>query len=193
MELSITIQAHNTRVDHIDYYKTVLSDFDVELDDVSRGMVENCYMAWRSWEDSKADYHLVLQDDLLITSNFYEKLMVHLSKGYDVYHLYLGQNKKRLNKYWKNAIKEGKDHILLDDIHAAQAVCIKTKHIPEMLKVCRSLDYPVDDMRINKFVRSNGFKVYFPLPCLVEHLNGESLHNFNKSPKNKRVAVWYEQ
>jgi GR25 family glycosyltransferase involved in LPS biosynthesis len=190
MKVSFSVMAHVDRQDHLHYYRKILGDIPVAMDNGDYGLIFNCLRAWRLY-DLKADYHCVLQDDLLLTTNFLRKLQHHLSKGHPVYHLYLG-NRSRFKPYVAKALKHNIDHVLLNNVHSAQAIVMRTELIQPMLEHYKTSNEPLDDMRINNFIRKNKLKVYFPLPNLVEHLNPKSLHNLNKSALNTRVSICFE-
>jgi hypothetical protein len=53
------------------------------------------------------------------------------------------------------------------------AMCLSTKIIPEMLEYTGSLKgYPETnalDIRMFRYARDHGIKIYYPIPCFVEH------------------------
>jgi hypothetical protein len=189
--LSIALMTHKSRSNRIKYYKDLLGNaLIIQEDDGSKGLIGNCRASWACY-DKRANYHLVLQDDLLLTTDFLQKVFKYLESGDDVYHFYL-RNTPRVRNIALQALKDGKDRIHLNNVYSGQAICFKTDLILELLEAYDNHDSGVDDQRINSFVRNYKLKVCFPLPCLVEHLNLESLHSFNKSPMDSRVAVVFK-
>lgn len=189
--------AHPSRKDNVEKLLSVLGrDTPVSMDYESKGLLWNCVESWKL-HDKNADFHCVLQDDVELTSDFKEKIEYHITKSHqefgDLAYTFCLMNRPRFKGAVEEAKQKGLDYTLLNNLHTGNSICLPVKYINEMLKHYNTLDLPLDDARINSWVKKKGLKVYVPLPNLVNHLNPPSLHNYNKSALSSRVSIWFKK
>jgi hypothetical protein len=185
--VSFSIMMHPSRKHLLPYLlETLGKDTPVSMD-TDNNIWHTCREAWKL-HNPKADYHFVIQDDVLFTDDFHNKVKKLLTKGEYVYNLYLGR--PRLKKTVFECKRKGRNHIIANHIYHEIALGIPTKYINEMIEYGDSINAE-HDKHINNFIRSKGLKVYFPLPSLINHRADKSLHPYNKG-SYKAVATWFE-
>jgi hypothetical protein len=184
---------HISREHKFQHYIASVPEIRLCIDDGSLGLISNCAAAWRN-RDASADYHCVLQDDLLLTTDFAHKVDRYLDLKSSVYHFYL-PNRQKLKPAVHEAMRDGKNHVHFKNVYAGQAICFKNELIDDMLVHYEKCSDAVDDQRINSFIRSKCLQVCFPIPSLVQHLpfDFDSLHAHNKSKLSHRVAMHFEE
>lgn len=71
--LSLAIMTHPSRTAQLESLKEQIGDqieYNVFVDDQNLGLWENAKRAWKAY-DPEADYHMVLQDDVILSKNFF--------------------------------------------------------------------------------------------------------------------------
>ena len=176
MKLSISIMAHPSRIRNITYLQDKIGNcgIPVSLDD-GIGIWKNCKQAWRL-KDKNSEWHLVVQDDAIICKDF-QKLALEVIeqaelKKCEAISLFFG-NRLMMDQAKKDGDKNG--YWISGWMHWGIAICMKTKHIEPMLKFGDKMNIPQDDARIANYIRENKIKVYYPIPCLIDHEIGKSL------------------
>lgn len=194
--ISYSIMAHPSRQKNVDKLLSILGDVPVSMDYESKGLLWNCVESWKL-HNPKAEFHCVLQDDVELASDFREKAEYHVLNGKSKYgelaYIFCLMNRKRFKQPVKDAIKRNADHILLNNLHTGNSICLATKHINDMLSRFNDIDVWADDQRINHWVNKRGLKVYIPIPNIVNHLNIKSLHSHNKSDIKTRVSINFDK
>lgn len=194
MDVSFAIMAHESRKKWFPYVRETLGDVPILVDKGKKGDPENigiwqnCRRSWLAY-DPKAEFHFVLQDDVVLTSNFIDKVQNLTKNGDYMYNLYLG-NRARFREPVKKARREGRDHLIFKSIHHEIALGMRTEKIKEMIEFCDAQNPELDTV-INKYVHHKKMRVYCPVPSLVDHRNDESLHKHNRSFKANRTAIWF--
>ncbi|MFA6158881.1 MAG: hypothetical protein WC763_04665 [Candidatus Paceibacterota bacterium] len=185
-KLSISIMAHPSREKWFGYLREKLGqDVPFAIDTDGRGIWENCKRAWLLF-DPEAEYHVVVQDDVLVGRDFIERAEAMLTEDM-MYSFYIGR--PRFAGEVMEAKEKGIDHLVKSHIHHEICLCMRTEHIKEMIAWCDALK-PENDRVIDGWVNAKGLKVRFPLPSLVDHRAEGSLHSFNRGgyvPK----ATWF--
>lgn len=189
--------AHEKRAQHIPYLKEKLGDVPVFMDKAgveNIGLWENAKRCWLSF-DPEADYHLVVQDDSIVTDNFYEKLDKILDNGpkyaYCLFFRYKSyKTHKEMNQIAMQ--RRGNGFFTYPRLQWANAIVLPTKIIKECIEYAdQQKKYKnIDDLRISEYLNSISMLTYYPLPSLVNHREEESLIG-NGSNKG-RTATWYE-
>lgn len=187
MKIGFSLMMHPKRLDYLPYIKSVLGDIPVSLDD-DNNIWTTCKKAWQL-HDPDCEYWGVIQDDLIFTENFIEKVN-KLVEGDYVYSLYLG-NRRKFNKSVNWAKKTKAKWIERSHIYHECALIFPTHRINPMLKFCEHFN-PNDDKIINKYVNSEGLTVRISMPSLVNHRQIPSLHTDNKSAFHTRTAIYFE-
>jgi hypothetical protein len=159
--------------------------------DQKNNIWDTCSRAWLLF-DKKADWHLVIQDDVILCKDFITKvneLIKNHSGHNNIFSLYLGNR----NKFRKdvNRLRPNGGIVVKKNIHHEIALIFPTKKIIEMLNYCDSLN-PTDDKVINRYVTHKNLDVIIPLPNLINHRNNiASLHTLNKSTMAIRKSIWF--
>ena len=172
--LSISVMAHPSREKFFPYLKDRLGDVPFSIDEKSEGVWQNARKAW-SMFDPEAVYHVVVQDDAVICENFQERaeeVLIQAMRKFPMpaVSFYFG-NRSSLHGIAEEGMERG--YCTMGRTPWAVAICLPTYLIPEMLAYCEELPMPQDDVRIGKFIREKGMRVYFPLPSLISHRTDE--------------------
>jgi len=189
---------HESRKEYLPYLQDLFPDAPVSMDNGELGLVKAHIQAWELALQQDADYVFVIQDDVVVTSDFHEKVAHHVEQckkkyGRIAMHLYL---RNTLNNYVLKTVAKAKnkgiDHCVLGNVHSGNSIGLPKEHIKPMLDHFHKMDVASGDKRINSYLRENNIPVYFPLPNLVDHRKLESLHCGNVSRHDYRVSIWYE-
>jgi len=160
--------------------------------DEKNNIWDTCRRAWMLF-DIKADWHLVIQDDVILCNNFVAKVIELINNhcgNNNIFSLYLGNREKFRKDVNRLRLKGGL--IVKKNIHHEIALIFPTNKIIEMINYCDSLN-PIDDKVINRFVTQNNLDVFIPLPTLINHRNNiDSLHTLNKSQMSIRKSIWFD-
>jgi len=150
---------------------------------------DTCRRAWLSQVSVGAEYTFVLQDDAIVVDNFRERAEALLTED-KVYSFYAGHLlATRINR----AETRNEDFVETGMIFNEVAICMRTEHIPAMVKYCDDRE-ATTDQEIGRWARLKRLKIRYPIPSLVDHRDGESLfqRNYNRPAWNRpRKAVKY--
>jgi len=186
MKISISIMAHPSRAEMVEYIKERLGNIPVSFDK-GQGIWENCKAAWRL-HDPKAEWHIVVQDDAIICNDFIKKaievLEIAEKKGCAA-SLFFGK-RLLLKETAKQGMKTG--FIIRKMLHWGLAICLPVRLIEEMIAFGDKMNIQQDDARISYFLQSKKIPIYYPMPSLVDHRIGKSLVN---DPGENRTAYKY--
>jgi len=175
--------AHKDRISYIPQLVKQLGKVNIFVDDGTLGAPGNAIQCWENF-DKRADYHLVIQDDAILTEDFLNKAKYYL-RGQPIINFYCG-------KKWSEDLNmtEEKDYRISEQNRGAVAVAIKTKYIPEMINEMKKMSHiDGDDRRIKRFFRNKGIKTYFTKPSLVNHRVGiKSIWQTYRQGKEKVVG-----
>lgn len=187
-KLSVSIMAHKKRKHFVLYLKEKLGDVPV-IWDRKNNLWDTCRRAWLAY-DKDAEFHCVIQDDALVTNDFYFKAKDCLLEEC-VMSFYLSRlvsNKVEL------AIKKGDSFVESTMIFNEVAICIPTKYIKEMVKYCDDRDAQ-NDQFITKWAKEKRLRILYPIPSLVSHRSEEpSIYRevSNKpQPTTERKAIHF--
>lgn len=159
--------------------------------DEKNNIWDTCRRAWLL-HDKESDWHLVLQDDVILCKNFISRVnefVINHCENNNIFSLYLGNR----NKFRKdvNRLRPKGGIVVKKNIHHEIALIFPINKINEMLTYCSSLN-PTDDKVINRYVTNNNLNVIIPLPNLINHRNDiKSLHTLNKSQMSIRKSIWF--
>lgn len=117
------------------------------------------------------DYHVVIQDDAILTPNFYENLE-NAIKALDqktLISLYTGTARPLANRV-KAAVDKAADGDMLrhHQLFWGVGIAIPVSHIEPMLEFVEKIDLQYDN-KIGEFYCQNGLPVYYLIPSLVDH------------------------
>ena len=175
MKISATVMAHPDRAKHAkalerkltkmpftDVY-TIYDDSNSEWDTGSRAL---------KWGLGKADYHLVIQDDAVLTPGFYDNLEAAITAAphKSLISLYTGRVRPLPSRVQAAVDKAAyvswlRYHLLLWGV----AIVIPTDHIEPMLDYVADRNDLLYDTRIGIFYQGNMIPVLYTVPSLVDH------------------------
>lgn len=199
MNIAVAIMSHPSRVKHANkLYKQLKKQgfyavdiiLDLKNDEWSNG--KNC---WEWLQYSIADYGMVIQDDAIISPNFYKNIAAavdHLREECAL-SLYTG-TVRPYRALVSNAVMKanytGSSFLKSHRLHWGVCVIMPTDKIKPMLNATEGLR-DLYDVRIGKAARKVGLPVFYTNPSLVDHDNsiGSVVGTTSKEP---RVAHNYE-
>lgn len=180
MKISVTVMAVPRRKLQAEYLKSILSlypfaDVSITYDQQYKG---NHDSEWENGKNSllagvgKGDYHVVIQDDAILTPHFYENIEGAIRNCPEPNHLislYTGKARpfpKRIQAAVDKAYHATwlRHYMLIWGV----GIIIPTNHIETMLEFLEDYGEPYDT-RIGMFYQRNMLPVYYTMPCLVDH------------------------
>ncbi len=180
MRISATIMAVPARKLQAEYLASILrlypfTEVTVTYDQIAAGTHES---EWNNGKNSllagigKGDWHVVIQDDAILTPNFYENIegaIANCPGGKSLISLYTGKARpfpSRITEAVKKAERSSwlRFYMLIWGV----GIIIPTSHIEPMLDYVADWDEPYDT-RIGIFYQRNRIPVYYTMPCLVDH------------------------
>ena len=185
---SYTIMMHPSREEFLPYLQETLGDVPVAMD-TDNNIWTTCRQAWLS-HDFDSDWCVVVQDDVIFTSDFKVKVEKILEGDY-VYSFYLG-NRRKFRSRVDDCKKTGAPYFEADHIYHEICLAFPTHRVKEMIAYCDSFEPDVDKI-INKYVNDHNLKVRITMPSLVNHRVIPSLHSLNKSQLHTRTAIYFEK
>lgn len=199
ISLSIAIMAYKTRRHRIPYIRKILGNCVVSLDQGQLGLLQNSYKCWGMYE-SKAQYHMVINDDAVICKQFYKRLsnlLCKFDKEYPnrVFCLYFSlknESKEVFVNFNQKAINSLDEGVFLDKyLRFGIALVVPTELIPKMIAHAKKLDLGNhDDSRYSHFFAKNNILVAYPIPSLVDQ--DPSLDSTHSGRSNKNAnATWF--
>lgn len=174
MQISITIMGHPRRDANIQ--KLLIQLVHMPFSDVSVTLdTENS--EWHTGRRAllagvgKGEYHVVIQDDAILTPNFYENVeqMICSLKTKTLVSLYTGTSRPLASRVTAavNKTPDGgflRHHTLFWGV----GIAIPTSHIEPMLEFVEDIALQYDN-KIGEFYCRNGLPVYYCIPSLVDH------------------------
>lgn len=204
MRLSAAIMAHPVRQESAEQVQSSLDRHVPIIYDENPVPSADKLQRWavgrRCWEahDPAADWHLVLQDDVLISQNLLAGLERALGElgPEGLVSAYTGTGRpdqSNVRRAIAHADRNGHSWMSTRSLNWGPAIILPTFVIPDMLDWCE------DHIRRNKPPRSNydyalgvyardelGYRTWYTVPSLVEHRDLPSLVGHDTGPK--RVA-----
>jgi len=194
--LSVSIMGHPSRAERIEALQARLGKrVPVSMDTGGEGAWRVGRRAWSS--AGEADYHVVLQDDVLVCEDFIASAEQAL---WSVRHALVADHRASTlpvcfyanRKVVTTAREGGSSWALIPDGLWGQAICLPTHLVGGMLLWCDENtrdDFYSYDARITLWALSEGLPALVTVPSLVEHdePSGSLMGHNNK----KRVARWF--
>ena len=183
MKISAAIMAHESRAHRIDYLLETLGECPVFMDygkigdPGNLGPWGNAKRAWAAF-DPKADFHMVVQDDVVFGKMFAQRLVSLLEKHGKEYAYCLFANLigHCIDADFKRQMLKPVGVATHKELYWAQTVLLPTRIINEMIPFADSCQYDRgrgtwvdDDARISEYLKHIGMKVIYPIPSLVNH------------------------
>jgi len=181
MKLSISVMAHPKRKEFFGYLREKLGDVPFSLDE-GKGLIWNCRNAW-SMYDPACDYHVVIQDDAIICTDFYNRAIEILKNAQGLPVSFFHVSPLSYQKYKQQRLETG--HIIQAGLSGGVALCLPTKLIPAMLAYYDADTVPHDDHRIGRFLMSINTSWFFPIPSLIDHRTGNASMMWKKPSTHK--------
>lgn len=118
-----------------------------------------------------SDYHVVIQDDAILTPHFFENIesAIRALPKKSLISLYTGKPRP-LGERVSAAIEKAEYGDFLETFQLFWGVgfIIPSDHIDPMLEFVKDVELPYDN-RIGEFYCQNGLPVYYTYPSLVDH------------------------
>ena len=130
--------------------------------------------------DPAADYHVVIQDDVLVPRDLLaglEKALTHVPAGHPVCG-YIGRLRpwpERMSQLTAKAARQNASWVVMPEPMWGPLICVPTACIEEMVQFCDGLDMRNYDLRVSRYFKEKGVDVWFPWPSIVDHADGPSL------------------
>lgn len=168
--------AHPKRKKYIPYLQKMLGEDTKIVFDRKNNIWDTCRRAWLA-HDMDSEYAVVIQDDAIICKQFRKRAEAVLNDD-AVYCLYAGRH---LRLRIESALRKNETFVRSARILNEVAICIRTEHIPEMVKFCDEM-HSQTDQNITKWATKKRLPILYPIPSLVDHREGESLYRkiYNK-------------
>ncbi len=179
MQISVTVMAVPSRKLQAEYLRSILSlypfsDVSVTYDEQAAGTHES---EWLNGKASllaglgKGDYHVIIQDDAILTPHLYENIegAINAAPRKTLISLYTGKARPFPQRVTE-AMNKVNDETWLQYILLMWGVglVIPTSHIEPLLEFVADWDEPYDT-RIGIFYQRNRLPVYYTVPSLVDH------------------------
>lgn len=138
----------------------------------------------------KSDWHVVIQDDAILTPCFYENILGAIKSvpTRSLISLYTGKPRPMTKRVQTAVDKvQGETWLTYWLLMWGVGLLIPTSHIPHMIEFVEDRSEPYDT-RIGIFYQRNRLPVYYTMPSLVDHNDGVgSLLEHGQAPGD-RVA-----
>lgn len=181
VSLSVAIMTHPKRaemvVDVIDQLN--ISERAVVVVDKDNNRWNTGKRALQSY-DQNCSHHLVLQDDIVLAKNFYEKAVEaiqYVPRGIPI-SLYFGMGMARKSENQTaifNANQSNASWIIKKTIDWGQALIFQTSIIDDMVKWCDNSGQQNYDTKMSQYFESIGLPCWYSHPSLVDHIGVDSL------------------
>jgi len=192
VKLSVSVMAHPVRRPLVEELLAQLGDVPVSWDSNPEPSPEP-QRRWatgrRAFElaDPQSDWHVVVQDDALVSENFREGLaraLDHAPFGVIV-SPYLGTKRpsqQSVQRAIQKAEKAGSSWTTMSGLNWGVAIAVPTVSIPHMLAWCDEQTTMPYDTRIGRFYRDQlGWECWYTWPSLVDHREGPSICGHSSS------------
>lgn len=199
MKVSVSVMAHPERRERAEQLaECVGAPIFWDLEGPASG---NSDRVWRTargaWElhDPSADYHLVLQDDAIVSADLLpgvERMLGDFAPTLrPLVSLYFGtggSSTSRADRTAALARQQNASWIRSDRLFWGVAIMLPTNRIREMITYANQRVGVPDDMRIAGWAKFSRTEVWYPLPSLVDHALVPSL---TKHRARDRHAHWF--
>lgn len=180
MNIDYIIMAHKSRKEHYERLANQFDDIKLCIDYQNQGAWAIAKQAW-DMADKDSDYTIVIQDDALLCHNFQEKAeqFIEQHKGH-VISFYYGDNPQ--------AHKEIKPDYFDTMLNHAVCLAIPTAEIEDMIQYCDfQPECTGDDMKIRRWLITNGRTCRYSNPSLVQHRDIPSIVDPTKPVRQSKI------
>lgn len=175
MRITATVMAHPKRKMQAEYLEAILNYYPFAEVSITYDQKSS------EWDTGtralrkgvgKGDWHVVIQDDAILTPEFYQNIenMIIARSEKTLISLYTG-TARPLGERVKSAVDRTKDGGWLRAMQLfwGVGIVIPSDHIEPMLEFVSDMDDLLYDVRIGEFYLRNGLPVYYCMPSLVDH------------------------
>lgn len=174
MKISIAIMAHPSRQKQVEALFAILRHYDFVswhiVYDTDNDEWHTGKMALYSGV-GRGDWHVVIQDDAILTPNFYENIENAITAlgQKTLISLYTG-TARPMAKRVKDAVEKAKDGewLTFRQLLWGVGIVIPTSQIMPVLEFVEDIDLQYDN-KIGEFYCRNSLPVYYTVPSLVDH------------------------
>ena len=197
MLISVSIMAHPKRKAaaqalYTDLQQYPFSDVFIIYDEINSEW-QTGRRALHGGEVLGSDWHMVLQDDALLTPNFYDNVvgLLHSLDQKTLVSLYTGTARPLKDRVAAAVAIAGDGDLLQShQLYWGVGILIPSDQVAPMLEFVEDIDLPYDN-RVGEFYCRNDLPVYYSMPSLVNHDDdlGTLLKGHGKDVDNEpRVA-----
>lgn len=201
MNISISIMAHASRDDlaielHDRMTNMPFSKLFLNVQDGEKGILNEWKNGRNCWEQGiGSDWHIVIQDDSIISDNFYQNVVGALEALPEktAVSFYTGMAKPYPETIYR-AVSEARDKSFLVYDKLLWGVCfaINGAYIDKMIEFCDNVHDRVEyDRRISEYFRVEKIPVFYTNPSISDH-NDALPSILGHEIKYKRIAHRYE-
>lgn len=175
MRISLAIMAHPKRMKQV---KALFAELQTYPFTAVGTVYDNTNNEWNTGKRAlqegvdNGDWHVVIQDDAILTANFYENIesCIKALPVKTLFSLYTGTSRPLGNRV-KAAVDKAEDGTWLrhHQLFWGVGIVIPTSHIEPMLEFVEDIEGLQYDNRIGEFYCRNGLPVYYCIPSLVDH------------------------
>lgn len=175
MKISVSIMAHPKR-------KAAAQAL---YDQLQQYLFSDVYIIWdelnSEWHTGKralkggivlgSDWHVVIQDDALLTPNFYENIRTAIEAlpVKTIFSLYTGTSRPFKRRVSDAVAKAGDgDWLQANQLFWGVGIVLPSDQIAPMLEFVENIDLQYDN-KVGEFYCQNGLPVYYCIPSLVNH------------------------
>jgi len=174
MNISITVMAHPKRMEAAEALNDRLVQYPFISNTITWDEVnEEWHTGKRALQDGigKGDWHVVIQDDALLTPNFYENIegAINALPVKTLFSLYTGTARPLKRRVSDAVAKAGDgDWLQANQLFWGVGIVIPSDHIAPMLEFVEPIELQYDN-KVGEFYCQNGLPVYYCIPSLVNH------------------------
>lgn len=187
MKIDYVIMSHPSREQYAEELFLQLLDQNInylaiETDRENLGVWENAKHAWlRPAVKPGANYRIVIQDDAILCDNFIQKAETFIEQhAGHVISFYYGDNPQ--------AHKEIKPDYFDTMLNHAVCLAIPTAEIEDMIQYCDfQPECTGDDMKIRRWLITNGRTCRYSNPSLVQHRDIPSIVDPTKPVRQSKI------
>jgi hypothetical protein len=174
MKISIAIMAHPSRTAQAEALYSELQQYPFAAPQI---IYDQHNDEWTNGKKAlqygvgKGDWHVVIQDDAILTPDFYRNVenAIFALRQKTLISLYTGTARPMARRV-SNAVDSCKDGewLRLNQLLWGVGIVLPTDHIEPMLEFVENIELQYDN-KIGEFYNLNGLPVYYCIPSLVDH------------------------
>lgn len=177
------------------YLKEKLGDVPFSIDKPRKdpkniGVWQNCKRAW-SMHDKSKDFHIVIQDDALISKDFIKNVeeLIKKSPVDHAYSLYFGGELATTTQEKTKSEQNG--FIVRRLLDSGVAIMLPTYAIDKVMEWGDRNNTNIDDANIGYALQQLGMKVIYPVPCFVAHRSFKDTPTLIHGTESERMTKYF--